>query len=188
MPTAGSEHATAASPEKRSESVLTSGTRTNFQISSEAFALGKTIPPQFTGEGADRSPPLVWGGVPESTREFALIVSDPDAPAGTWIHWVLYNIPGDVTKLPEAMPRLAMLQVPAGVRQGRNSWPENNVGYRGPMPPPGSGPHRYYFSLFALDAPIQLDPAEATADALQREMADHVLAEAQTMGIYERKR
>jgi Raf kinase inhibitor-like YbhB/YbcL family protein len=170
------------------ESVLTSGSRTDFQVTSEAFALGKTIPPKYTGEGEDRSPPLTWGGAPEGTRAFAVIVSDPDAPAGTWHHWVLYNVPGDVTELPEGLPREAVLQVPAGARQGRNSWPSGNVGYRGPLPPPGSGPHRYYFSVFALDAPLALDPAEATAEALQTAMADHVLAEAQTMGIYERKR
>ena len=78
--------------------------------------------------------------------------------------------------------------MPAGARQGLNSWPEGNVGYRGPLPPPGSGPHRYYFSLYALDRPLDLDPTEATAEALERGMAGHVLAEAQTMGIYERKR
>jgi Raf kinase inhibitor-like YbhB/YbcL family protein len=176
------------SAHQRTESVLTSGARTDFQITSEVFALGKTIPPDYTGEGADRSPPLAWGGVPEGTRAFALIVSDPDAPAGTWHHWLLYNIPGDVTVLPEGLPREAVLQVPADARQGLNSWPSGNVGYRGPMPPQGSGPHRYYFSLFALDAPVDLDPAQATADALHTAIADHVLAEAQTMGIYERKR
>lgn len=170
------------------ESVLTSGARTDFQVKSQAFALGKTIPPKHTGEGEDRSPPLNWGGVPAGTRAFAVIVSDPDAPGGTWQHWVLYNIPGDVTELPEGLPREAVLQVPAGAKQGRNSWSSGNVGYRGPMPPPGSGPHRYYFSVFALDAPLALDPAETTAAALQTAMADHVLAEAQTMGIYERKR
>jgi Raf kinase inhibitor-like YbhB/YbcL family protein len=174
--------------EQRTESVLTSGARSDFQLTSEAFALGKTIPPDYTGEGADRSPPLAWGGVPEGTRAFALIVTDPDAPAGNWIHWVLYNIPGDVTVLPKGLPRESVLQVPAGARQGLNSWPSGNVGYRGPMPPPGSGPHRYYFSLFALDAPVDLDPAHATAEALQTAIAEHVLAEAQTMGVYERKR
>ena len=169
------------------ESVLTSGARTDFQVTSEAFALGKTIPPKYAGEGDDRSPPLNWGGAPEGTRAFAVIVSDPDAPAGTWHHWVLYNIPGDVTELPEGLPREPVLQVPAGARQGRNSWPSGNIGYRGPMPPLGSGPHRYYFSVYALDAPLALDPAEATVEALQTAMADRVLAEAQTMGTYERK-
>ena len=176
------------SAEKRSESVLTSGARSDFQVTSEAFALGKTIPPKYTGEGENLSPPLVLGGVPDGTRAFALIASDPDAPSGAWHHWVLYNVPGDVTALPEGLPRQANLQVPAGARQGLNSWPEDNVGYRGPMPPPGSGPHRYYFSVYALDAPVELAPAEATAEALERAIAGHVLAEAQTMGIYERKR
>jgi Raf kinase inhibitor-like YbhB/YbcL family protein len=171
-----------------SASVLTSGARSDFQISSEGFTLGKVIPIEYTGEGTDRSPPLVWGGVPEGTQSFALIVSDPDAPGGTWYHWVLFDVPGDVTMLPEGLPREATLQVPAGARQGINSWPDVNIGYRGPMPPPGSGPHRYFFSLFALDVPLRLEPGEATAEALERAMAGHVLAEAQTMGTFERKR
>ena len=187
MSTAGSDRAVAASAEGRAESVLTSGSRTNFQVTSEAFALGKTIPPEYTGEEADRSPPLVWGGAPAGTREFALVMSDPDAPAGTWVHWVLYNIPGDVTRLPAGLPRQPVLQVPADAKQGLNSWPDENVGYRGPLPPRGSGPHRYYISLYALDQPISLNPHEATAATLQDLIADHVLAEAQTMGTYERK-
>jgi Raf kinase inhibitor-like YbhB/YbcL family protein len=181
--------------EGRSESVLKSGARSDFQVTSEAFALGKTIPPKYTGEGEDLSPPLVWGGAPEGTRAFAVIVSDPDAqpagkltaPAGAWFHWVLYNVPGDVTMLPEGLPREAVLSVPASARQGHNSWPTDNVGYRGPQPPRGSGPHRYYFSVYALDGPLDLDPAAATAETLQAAMADHVLAEAQTMGTYLRK-
>ena len=169
-------------------SVLTSGARSEFQIKSEAFALGKTIPPRHAGEGEDRSPPLVWGGVPEGTQELALIIADPDAPGGTWYHWVLFNIPADVTALAEGLPREAKLTEPKGARQGLNSWPSENVGYRGPMPPPGHGPHRYYFNLYALDTHIDLDPAQATAENLLAAMKGHVLAEAQTMGTYERKR
>jgi Raf kinase inhibitor-like YbhB/YbcL family protein len=115
-------------------------------------------------------------------------MSDPDAPSGTWHHWVLYDIPGDVTALPEGLPRDAVPRIPVGARQGINSWPADNVGYRGPMPPPGSGPHRYIFSLYALDGPLSLDPSEASAEALERAMAGHIFAEAQTIGTYERKR
>src|SRR5688500_16064179 len=109
---------------ERSQSVLTSGARSDFLVSSSAFKLGQVIPPKYSGEGADVSPPLAWSGVPEGTREFALICHDPDAPGGTWYHWVLYNIPGNVTSLPEGMPRDAMLKSPAGARQGLNSWPD----------------------------------------------------------------
>ena len=131
---------------------------------------------------------LVWGGVPEGTQELALIIADPDAPGGTWYHWVLFNIPADVTALAEGLPREAKLTEPKGARKGLNSWPSENVGYRGPMPPPGHGPHRYYFNLYALDTHIDLDPAQATAENLLAAMKGHVLAEAQTMGTYERKR
>jgi Raf kinase inhibitor-like YbhB/YbcL family protein len=167
--------------------VLKSGARTDFQVSTSAFKLGEVIPPKYTGEGDDVSPPLNWSGVPAGTQELALICHDPDAPGGTWYHWVLYNIPASITSLPEGMPRDAVLSGPAGARQGLNSWPNDNVGYRGPMPPPGHGPHRYFFSLFALDAHIDLLPAEATADNLEKTMAPHVLAECQVMGTYQRK-
>lgn len=169
-------------------SVLTSGARSNLTITSAAFPLGEVIPPKHTGEGGDHSPPLEWSGAPAGTREFALICFDRDAPGGTWHHWVLYNIPGDATSLPEGLPRQPVLTSPAGARQGLNSWPSDNVGYRGPMPPPGHGPHRYFFSIYALDAHIDLDPAAATAEALEGAMAGHILAEGQVMGTYERKR
>ena len=172
---------------ERAESVLTSGARSNFQVSSPAFKLGEVIPPKYTGEGEDVSPPLAWSGAPEGTKEFALICHDPDAPGGEWNHWVLYNVPASTTSLPEGLPRQATLQSPAGARQGLNSWPSDNVGYRGPMPPPGSGPHRYIFSVFALDAHIDLPHGEATAEKLETTMADHVLAEGQAMGTYKRK-
>jgi Raf kinase inhibitor-like YbhB/YbcL family protein len=177
----------AGAAKERAESVLTSGARSNFEISSPAFKLGEVMPPRYTGEGEDVSPPLAWSGAPEGTREFALICHDPDAPGGEWHHWVLYNIPASVISLPESLPRQAELGAPAGARQGLNSWPSQNVGYRGPMPPKGSGPHRYIFSLFALDDRIELPPGEATADRLERAMADHVLAECQTIGTYQRK-
>ena len=164
----------------------------DLELTSDAFAHHGKIPARQTGEGEDVSPALRWTNVPHGTKGFALVCHDPDAPLVSpgsygFVHWVLYNIPGDVTRLPEGLPRQPVLQVPAGARQGLNSWPENNIGYRGPLPPRGSGPHRYYFSLYALDTPITLPPHEATAAHLQDLIADHVLAEAQTMGIYERR-
>jgi Raf kinase inhibitor-like YbhB/YbcL family protein len=156
-------------------------------VTSSAFTEGQPVPKHHTGEGPDRSPPLSWSGAPAQTKEFALLVSDPDAPAGTWYHWVLYNLPASVTSLPEGLPRQAVLTEPVKARQGLNSWPSGNVGYRGPMPPPGHGRHRYYFTVYALDAHLELAPNLATPQAFQKALTDHVLAEGQLLGTYERK-
>jgi Raf kinase inhibitor-like YbhB/YbcL family protein len=156
-------------------------------VTSPAFAQADKVPKEYTGEGEDRSPPLTWTGAPAGTREFAIIVQDPDAPVGTWYHWVLYNLPATVTSLPAGVPREAVLNQPVQGRQGRNSWPNINVGYRGPMPPNGHGPHRYYFMVYAVDAHIELAPNLATADALKKKLAGHVLAEGSLLGFYERK-
>lgn len=162
-------------------------TKARLAVTSSAIAEGQPIPKAHTGEGADRSPPLAWSDAPAESKEFALIVSDPDAPAGTWYHWVLYNLPASVTSLPEGLPRQAVLAAPVKARQGLNSWPPPNVGYRGPMPPPGHGRHRYYFAVYALDGHIELAPNLATPQALQKAMAGHILAEGQLLGTYERK-
>ena len=154
-------------------------------VKSSAFAEGDMVPKEYTGEGGDRSPPLSWSGAPAGTNEFALIVHDPDAPVGTWYHWVLYNLPADVTSLPEGMPTDAVLRHPVKGRQGLNSWP--TVGYRGPMPPKGHGEHRYIFTVYAVDAHIELAPNLATADALKKKLAGHILAEGALRGVYERK-
>ena len=156
-------------------------------VTSPAFTEGQPVPKEYTGEGADRSPPLSWSGAPAQTKEFALLVSDPDAPAGTWYHWVLYNLPATVTSLPEGLPRQAVLTEPVKARHGLNSWSSGNVGYRGPMPPPGHGRHRYYFTVYALDAHLELAPNLATPQAFQKALTGHVLAEGQLLGTYERK-
>jgi Raf kinase inhibitor-like YbhB/YbcL family protein len=145
------------------------------------------VPQEYTGEGADRSPPLTWSGAPAATKEFAIIVHDPDAPVGTWYHWVLYNLPAEVTSLPAGLPREAVLEQPVKGRQGRNSWPNINVGYRGPKPPKGHGRHRYHFTVYAVDAHIELAPNRATAEALQKKLSGHVLAEGTLLAVYERK-
>lgn len=161
-------------------------------LTSNAFQNGRTIPKRHTGEGGDVSPQLAWSGLPAGTKELALICDDPDAPsrknpfADPWVHWVLYNLPATLTSLPEGINRAAQLTAPAGAKQGLNSWPQDNVGYLGPMPPNGSGPHRYYFKLYALDAPIHLPPDKATKTALLAAMQGHILAELQLMGTYER--
>jgi hypothetical protein len=133
-----------------------------FQIASTAFSSGGTIPKKFTCDGPDISPQLSWKDAPAATKAFALIMDDPDAPAGTWVHWVLYNVPANKTDLPEAVEKQE--QVAGGALQGRNDF--RKIGYGGPCPPPGT-PHRYYFKLYALDGNLSLK-AGATKPELER--------------------
>ena len=156
-------------------------------ISSTAFAAGQRIPQKFTGEGPDVSPALQWTGAPPAAVEFALICDDPDAPRPEpWVHWVIAKIPGHVTTLKEGRPRDKTLSDPAGAVQGLNSWPSDNLGYRGPMPPPGHGTHHYHFRLYALDAALPVSPG-VTKGQLQAAMKGHVLAETEVVGTYERE-
>jgi Raf kinase inhibitor-like YbhB/YbcL family protein len=156
-------------------------------LRSSAFDDGGTIPEQYTEDGDDRSPPLAWEQVPEGTKEFAVICDDPDAPSKEpWVHWVIYKIPADAGALPEDLPGRERLERPKGAVQGRNSWSSGNtIGYRGPAPPRGSGKHHYQFHIYALDAPLALEPG-ATKAQLQRAMRGHVLAEGQLTGLYDR--
>ncbi len=151
-----------------------------FTLTSSAFQEGQPIPKKYTGEGQDISPPLQWTDPPADTKSFALICDDPDAPKGTWVHWVAWNIPAQTRSLPEGVPGQKKLE--SGITQGNNSWPK--LGYGGPMPPPGK-PHRYYFKLYALDAEVQLEPG-ATKEVLLNAVKGHTLAEAQLMGTYQR--
>jgi Raf kinase inhibitor-like YbhB/YbcL family protein len=152
----------------------------SFEIASTAFSNGGMIPKKHTCDGPDVSPPLKWTRAPASTQSFALIVDDPDAPVGTWVHWVLYNLPANVTELPEGVEKQE--QLANGATQGRNDF--RRIGYGGPCPPPGS-PHRYYFKLYALDTKLALK-AGATKPALEGAMKSHVLGEAELMGRYGR--
>ncbi len=156
------------------------------EITSTAFAHGQPIPKKYTGEGADVSPPLSWSGLPEGTREVALVCDDPDAPSEQpWVHWVIYKIPPEATNLPEGIPAKPRPISLPGVFQGSNSWPRGqNTGYKGPMPPPGR-PHRYYFKLFALEAKLPVEPGLDKATLLQ-EIENHVLATGELVGTYER--
>ncbi|MDW8038215.1 MAG: YbhB/YbcL family Raf kinase inhibitor-like protein [Thermoguttaceae bacterium] len=163
-----------------------------FILTSRAFDYGKPIPRKYTGEGEDLSPPLSWDGVPEGTKEFALICDDPDAPSPDqpapepWVHWVIYGISSDVRGLPEGLAKVEKPLEPPGVLQGRNSWPEGeNIGYRGPMPPPGK-PHRYFFRLYALAKPGPTTPG-LTKHQLLEQIKGHILAEAVLMGTYQRQ-
>jgi Raf kinase inhibitor-like YbhB/YbcL family protein len=156
-------------------------------ITSPAFAAGERIPTRYTEEGANASPPLRWSGVPESAAELALICDDPDAPRDEpWVHWVMYKIPASAGGLPDGIPRAEKVDEPAGALQGRNSWPHDNIGYRGPMPPKGSGAHNYHFKLYAVDTPLSV-PGGLTKAELLKAMRGHVLAEGELVGTYERK-
>jgi Raf kinase inhibitor-like YbhB/YbcL family protein len=155
-------------------------------FTSSPFKAGEPIPKKFTGEDSDVSPSLAWSAVPRGTRELALICDDPDAPNGTWVHWVIYKIPAETKSLPEGIPREPTPPTPAGALQGTNSWDNDNIGYRGPMPPPGHGVHHYHFKLYALDKPLDLKPG-IDKKALLAAMQGHVVAQGELIGTYERK-
>ncbi len=144
-------------------------------ITSTAFADGAAIPARYTCEGEDISPPLAFGAVPAGAHSLALIVDDPDAPMGTWVHWVVWNIPADTREIGEG-------SVPAGALQGKNDFKRNSYG--GPCPP--SGTHRYYFKLYALDTTLNL-AATTTKAALEKAMQGHILSQGRLMGTYRRR-
>lgn len=150
------------------------------QLTSTVFTQGATIPSKYTADGADVSPPLSWTGVPAEAKSLALIADDPDAPVGTWVHWVLYDVPPALTGLAEDVPKTQT--IPAGGKQGLNDF--RRVGYGGPDPPRGKT-HRYFFKLYALDQALDLKAGASKRD-VERAMAKHVLAEAQLMGTYKR--
>lgn len=152
----------------------------SFEISSTAFPGGGMIPKKFTCDGADVSPPLSWTPAPAGTQSFALIMDDPDAPAGTWVHWVIYNLPADTSELPEGVEK--QKQLASRAIQGRNDF--RRIGYGGPCPPPGK-PHRYSFKLYALDTELNLK-TEATKPELERALKSHILGETELMGRYGR--
>jgi Raf kinase inhibitor-like YbhB/YbcL family protein len=150
------------------------------EVTSPAFKEGGMIPAKYTADGANISPPLELHGVPGGAKSIALIADDPDAPHGTWVHWVLFDWPVDEPKLPEHMPKDAALK--NGAKQGTTSF--GSTGYGGPAPP--SGTHRYFFKVYALDKILDLDSGAKKAD-LERAMAGHILAQGQLMGKYSRK-
>jgi Raf kinase inhibitor-like YbhB/YbcL family protein len=164
---------------------MTAALRGSLVLRSPAFADGAEIPTRYTCEGADASPALEWSGVPAGAKALALVVDDPDAPDPkapkmTWVHWVLYDLPPDVAGLPEAVAREAL---PPGTHQGVNDW--KRTGWGGPCPPIGR--HRYFFKLYALDAPLG-DLGAPTKEKVEAAMKGHVLGEARLMGTYEKKR
>ena len=151
-------------------------------LKTSAFKPSEVIPQKYTCDGADVSPDLSWEGAPKETKSFALICDDPDAPVGTFTHWVLYSLPHDATGLPENLPKKDALDSPS-CKQGMNDF--GRVGYGGPCPPRGSR-HRYFFKLYALDAEIPLSPKAGKRD-LEAAIKGHVLAQAELIGTYQRK-
>jgi Raf kinase inhibitor-like YbhB/YbcL family protein len=155
------------------------GKKMDIKITSTAFAEASMIPKRYTCDGEDVSPPLAWTGVPEATRSLALICDDPDAPMGTWVHWVLFNIPAEVKGLPTNVPPKKVIE--SGAKHGLNDF--RKFGYGGPCPPGGT--HRYYFKLYALDTELELEPGITKAQLLKA-MEGHALAQGQLMGRYKR--
>ena len=152
----------------------------SIEVTSTAFQQGMTIPKQYTGDGVDQSPPLRWSEPPAGTKSLALICDDPDAPSGTWVHWVLFNLPIQPRELEEGVP--TTVKLPSAATQGKNDF--GNIGYGGPAPPKGKA-HRYFFKLYALGVAVDLAPG-ATKDQLEHAMTGHILAEGQLMGTYKR--
>ena len=149
----------------------------SIELTSSAFSQGKAIPKKYSCKGDDVSPALAWGEPPAGTKSFALIMDDPDAPLGTWVHWVLFNIPASTRELPEAFPSDAAL--PDGSVSGTSSF--NKTGYGGPCPP--SGTHRYFFKLYALDETLAIS-AGANKGELEKAMTGHILAKGELMGTF----
>lgn len=159
---------------KNDRNVRESVDEMSIKLTSSAFKEGEMIPKKYSCDAENISPPLVWSGIPEEPKSFALIVDDPDAPAGNWVHWVLYNIPADQDNLVEGV---------AGVgTQGKNT--SGKLNYGGPCPPKGSA-HRYFFKIYALDTVLELN-AGATKAELEKAMQGHILAQGQLMGKYQR--
>jgi Raf kinase inhibitor-like YbhB/YbcL family protein len=150
-----------------------------FRLTSTAFKDGEPVPRQYTCSGVNVSPPLEWPGVHKTAKTLAIIADDPDAPAGTWVHWVVYNLPADTMGIVENLPQDENLK--GGGFQGKNDF--EKIGYGGPCPP--SGTHRYFFKIYALDGELPLK-AGATKTDVEKAMEGHILAQTQLMGTYKK--
>ena len=158
---------------------LAGGSKMELQVTSSVFSEGELIPRRCTCDGPDISPDIAWKGVPEGSKSLALICDDPDAPVGTWVHWVLFNIPPGESGLPPEIPPDKTLS--NGAKHGTNDF--RKLGYGGPCPPGGT--HRYFFKLYALDTMLNLDSG-ITKKELENAMKGHILAEGHLMGKYKR--
>jgi Raf kinase inhibitor-like YbhB/YbcL family protein len=166
--------------------------RLTIELRSPEFAEGGDIPSRYTCDGENRSPPLEWSGIPKTSRSLVIICDDPDAPSGTWSHWVLFNLPAHLGGIKQGVPAgqtvptTALGDLPSDAndpptRQGKNDF--GDIGYGGPCPP--SGTHRYFFRLYALDSVLDLRPAPTRTDVL-KSIQSHVLAEGRLMGKFAR--
>jgi len=183
LPAASASTATAQVPTATTfpavpETPVTEATM-SLELTSAAFVNEQSIPAKYSCIGENISPALAWNEPPAGTQSFALIMDDPDAPAGTWVHWVLFNIPADTRSLPENLPVTGKNVDPNAIFVGNNS--SGNTGYDGPCPP--SGTHRYYFKLYALDTTISLLPG-ATKEEVLMVMEGHILAQTELMGTF----
>ena len=158
-------------------------TVTQFTLSSPSFRNNQPIPSKHSCEGEDASPPLKWEGAPAGTKSFALICDDPDAPGGTWVHWVIYGIGTGTTELPENVAKTDTVSALGGAKQGRNDFGKS--GYGGPCPPRGHGVHHYHFRLYALDTELNLAP-RVKRHQLDAAMKGHILAQTELVGTYQR--
>ncbi|HEU4752898.1 MAG TPA: YbhB/YbcL family Raf kinase inhibitor-like protein, partial [Armatimonadota bacterium] len=149
------------------------------EVTSNSFTDGGAIPRQYTCDGEDRSPHVAWSGSPEGTQGYALIVHDPDAPSGDFTHWVVFDIPAGVKEFPDGAAPIQTSQ------EGKNSF--GTVGYRGPCPPPGHGPHHYIFEVYALDTHYTGLGEGASREEVERRIEPHTLARGRITGLYERK-
>jgi Raf kinase inhibitor-like YbhB/YbcL family protein len=161
------------------EGLMAGKTAAALQVTTSAFEPGGTIPPAYTGDGEDRSPPLAWQGVPAGTASFVILCDDPDASRGTWVHWVMYDIDPAVTAMGAGITDTPTI---GGAAQGRNDF--GNLGYGGPAPPRGK-PHRYFFRVLALDRKLGLAPG-ATMKEVLAAAEGHILARGEVMGRYGR--
>jgi len=179
----GNSQRTIVPPPTPQASTNTAGSqqKSEMKLTSTAFKEGEAIPRGYTCDGANVSPPLEWTGVPKTAKTIAIIADDPDAPAGTWVHWVLYNLPADGLGLIENTPQTETLK--GGGAQGKNDF--GKIGYGGPCPP--SGTHRYFFKFYALDSELTLKPG-ATRAEVEQAMEGHIIGRAQLMGTYRRQR
>jgi len=161
------------------------GTKMAIKITSPAFAEGEMIPKKYSCDGERVSPPLKWENIPEDAKSLVLISDDPDAPAGTWVHWVVYDMSPSINELPEDIPTVELLEDIEGLnltgKQGVNSG--HRIGYQSPCPPYGT--HRYYFKIFALDTMLNLKPGASKKKVLKT-MEGHITAQGQLMGKYKR--
>ncbi len=165
---------------QHSGSLTKEGSAMAFTLTTSAFASGAEIPNQYTCKGEDRSPALQWTGAPAKTASYAIIMDDPDAPAGVWVHWVIWDLPPSMAALQQGVSKGGRFM--DGSQEGRNSF--GKTGYNGPCPPPGQT-HRYFFRLYALDGLLNL-PADADRSQLDAAMKGHILAQTEYMGTFHR--